>query len=193
MPDLQKIYYNLAKTKLRTPIIWYRHKQIRQHDTMLASYPRSGNTWLRFLLFNLLSGYSADFETINRPDSFVPELHDFNQAPTPLEGNGRLIKTHEPFRSTYQHAIYLVRDPRDVAISEYFFLKRKGIEYPDFDHFLTHVLSGKVNWFGSWSQHVNSWLVAQQGHKARILVIKYEYIHATTTQNLALILTLLNI
>lgn len=193
MPIIHNLYYSLAKTNLRSPLVWYRHLQIQQNDVMIASYPRSGNTWLRFLLFELLAGCSADFETINQADSFVPELRNLSQAPTPLPGNGRLIKTHEPFRSEYQNAIYLVRDPRDVAISEYYFLKRKGIEYASFDHFLTQFLRGKVNGFGSWSQHVNSWFTSQQLGKARILVIKYEDLHAVTAQTLEQVLAFLNL
>lgn len=193
MPGINNFYYSLSKTKLRNPLTWYRHLQIQQSDTMLASYPRSGNTWLRFLLFELLAGYPASFETINRADSAVPELRNLRHAPTSLDGNGRLIKTHEPFRKEYQRAIYLVRDPRDVAISEYYFLKYKGIEFLSFDHYLTHFLKGKVNGFGNWLHHVNSWLTAKQKNEARILVIKYEEIQGSTQQTLFQILDFLNL
>lgn len=193
MPTIQTVYYSLAKTRLRVPLTWYRHLQIHQNDVLLASYPRSGNTWLRFLLYELLTGVQADFETINRADSAVPEIGKVRNAPALLPGNGRIIKTHEPFRKEYKRAIYLVRDPRDVAISEFYFLKGKGINYRSFNLFLTDFLNGKANGYGCWKQHVQSWFNAKQENKAQILVAKYEELQANPKDTLSQITEFLGI
>src|SRR5215469_11705139 len=86
-------------------------------DVFLVSYPRSGNTWTRFLLGNLIDQkIPVSFSNI---ESRIPEIY-FNpdrflrQLPRP-----RMLKSHECFQPHYPHVIYIVRDPRDVAISFY--------------------------------------------------------------------------
>jgi hypothetical protein len=37
-------------------IVWARHRDVTSGHVFLASYPSSGNTWLRFLLFGILTG-----------------------------------------------------------------------------------------------------------------------------------------
>jgi len=84
-------------------------------DVFLVSYPRSGNTWTRFLLGNLID--QKDPLTFSNIESRIPEIYFNNdrflrQLPRP-----RLLKSHECFQPHYPHVIYIVRDPRDVEIS----------------------------------------------------------------------------
>ena len=174
MSTMRKFRHSLSRTSARRPVVWYRHRWLKAEDVLLASYPRSGNTWLRFLLFELLTGQPATFETINRPDSPVPDILDYRQSPPLLPGGGRLVKTHEPYRRDYRKAIYLVRDVRDVVSSEYNYLRRLGIHFTSFDAFLALFLKGKVNGYGSWDRHVCSWLEAERVNRGNILVVKYE-------------------
>jgi len=46
-------------------LIWLRHRGIDRTGLMVASYPRSGNTWLRFLLTNSYRK-SAGFDNVNQ-------------------------------------------------------------------------------------------------------------------------------
>src|SRR5215472_10086604 len=86
-------------------------------DTFIVSYPRSGNTWTRFLIANLLHPDEpvtfANIETII-PDTSALSSRALKRVPRP-----RLIKTHEYFEPRYRKVIYLVRDPRDMAVSLY--------------------------------------------------------------------------
>src|SRR5580658_693434 len=65
-------------------------------DIFLVSYPRSGNTWTRFLLGNLI--YQDDPVTFSNIESRIPEIY-FNydrflrQLPRP-----RMLKSHECFQ-----------------------------------------------------------------------------------------------
>src|SRR5207253_5494584 len=86
-------------------------------DVFLVSYPRSGNTWTRFLIGNLLS--------INEPVNFanieskIPEIYNNPNRKLRRLPRPRIIKSHEVFDPRYKKVIYIVRDPRDVAVSYY--------------------------------------------------------------------------
>ena len=52
------------------PVV-YRHATVSRRDTFLASYPKSGNTWLKFMLTYLLSGREADFDSDSTAVSYT--------------------------------------------------------------------------------------------------------------------------
>ena len=68
---VRRLRFRAARTPLRAPFAWWRHRDIKPDDVFLASFERSGSTWLRFLLCELLTGDSAAFERIN---SVIPEM-----------------------------------------------------------------------------------------------------------------------
>src|SRR5437763_867640 len=74
-----------------------RHLGLRPPDTVLVSYPKSGNTWMRFILAPLCAGREVDFESVQR---VVPSLGQ-HRCGTREDRGWRLVKSHEPFRSTY--------------------------------------------------------------------------------------------
>jgi hypothetical protein len=152
-------------------LAWIRHRRLIPADVFVASYPRSGNTWLRFMLFEILLGQSPSF---NHVDKVVPDIGKQDKASPVLPHGGRLIKTHEPYRPEYAKAIYLVRDARDVALSEFAYQKALGLAEDDFDQFLTRFLRGTVNPFGSWAAHVDSWMKAKDEGRAEILLLRFD-------------------
>src|SRR5688572_26204499 len=87
---MQQVRYRLSKSPIRVPYNWLRHRRLRSADAFLASYPRSGSTWTRFLLFELLTGTPADFTPVIRTIQYIGDHHD---SPALLPGGGRLIKT----------------------------------------------------------------------------------------------------
>src|SRR5579859_8166001 len=95
-------------------------------DTFLVSFPRSGNTWTRFLVCNLVNPDSpVDFAHL---ESRIPEIYDTTDRDLRAFTRPRIIKSHECFDPRYRKIIYIVRDPRDVVISYYEFqLKRRVI------------------------------------------------------------------
>ena len=52
----KKFRRKFAGTVLRTPLIWWRHRGLEPSDMFFAAYPKSGTTWARFVLFEMLSG-----------------------------------------------------------------------------------------------------------------------------------------
>jgi hypothetical protein len=151
----------------RPPIIY-------PDDRFLVSYPRSGNTWLRYLVANLLAP-DADWNETNL-QGIVPDMYDrtFPQTDYPRP---RYIKSHEPFMEEYPRVLMLYRDGRDVAASYHDFLRKvRGREF-SFDEFLDELCEGKLA-YGSWHEHIQSWM--DREHRVPFLAIGYEDMCADT-------------
>ena len=150
-----------------------RHYTVFPDDTFLVSYPKSGNTWVRFLLANLLyPNETVGFANINRllPAPGVLSKRFLRRLPRP-----RILKSHETFDPRFRKIIYLVRDPRDVAVSEYHFdLKKRYIE-PDvtLEQFVKRFIAGETSSYGSWWEHAAGWIAARHGNPA-FLLVRYE-------------------
>lgn len=191
--------------------------------TWLVSYPRSGNTWVRLALhaalhpegqpgFDALTDYGRstisrrlieDEIGIDSGELTGGELArlraDFHEAMFQTAGSPALVKVHDRwdgslFTARLTHAaIYLVRDPRDVAISWAAF-KGKSVDWAigflaDTD---AHVGRRKgairpalPEALGSWSDHVRSWLDCAP---FSVVTVRYEDLLADTAGQLAVIL-----
>ena len=163
----------------------------------LASYPRSGNTWLRYLIANAFLG------TFDRPDDvarIVPDADagtvDTGDLPEPFA----IVKTHRHYRSDLYNGIradgviYLVRHPVDVMQSVLRYAVMAGFSQPEnhktqsFDEtvrdWVRRYLAsegwprGLENGFGSWRTNVTSWAIEPVPYPR--LVLRYEDIVADT-------------
>lgn len=191
MSFLRVLRRKASRTSLRVPIVWYRHRGLNPKDAFVASYPRSGSTWLRFLLLELLTqADGAGFENVNQ---MIPDVGGQAGSPPLLGGGGRLIKTHEAWRTEYGRAVYLVRDLRDVVISEFEYENANERIAEDFDAFVMLSLEGRVNGYGSWKDHVASWVESPLAIDGRLLVVKFEQMKAHTEDTLAEILEFLGV
>lgn len=192
MLTVKKIHYRIAKTPLRSIVVWLRHRGLNPNDVYLAAYPRSGSTWIKFMLFEILSGQNASFRN---SDIAIPHVGNHNKALPLLPGENRLIKTHEPYHNVYRKAVYIVRDVRDVALSEYAHRKWRGVEDEDFNVYLINFLEGKTHGFGfgSWANHVNSWLSAHATQAKDILIIKFEDMRHKTEEMISKIIDFLGV
>jgi len=189
MPLLRRLRHEVAKSSFRTPLVWIRHQSLKASDVFFASYPRSGSTWLRFLLYDSLLGESSGFSSVNQA---IPDVK-FHKAGLPLmPGAGRLIKTHEIFHPEYRKAVYLVRDPRDVALSEYAYQTALGLVDLDLDHYLQKFVTQGVNPFASWRVHVESWLSAPLDRE-QLLVLRFEDLRADPLKAVVQVATFLGL
>lgn len=142
-------------------------------DRFLVSYPKSGNTWLRFLIANLLYPETpANFANIYAlvPDPERTEKRTFDRMPRP-----RVIKNHYCFDPRFQKVVYIVRDPRDVAISQYHFQRKRGVIADDYSLtlYVERFIAGEVCPYGSWATNVASWLSTRE-RDPRFLLVRYE-------------------
>jgi len=163
-------------------------------DTFIVSYPRSGNTWTRFLLANLVfADKTVDFTNIEKliPDTTSQSNLTLKRTPRP-----RIIKTHEYFDHRYPKTAYIVRDPRDVALSYYEF-HRKYMHIDDnvgLEEFVDGFVSGRLmsaGW-GTWGENVASWVYAR-GNSPSFLLLSYEEMRRNTLRELARLATFMGI
>jgi hypothetical protein len=161
-------------------------------DVFLVSFPKSGNTWTRFLVANLVyPSRRASFGNLHKliPDPQATTKRDFDRAPRP-----RIIKSHECFDPRYPRVIYIVRDPRDVVISQYHYHRKcRRIEdnYP-LENFVERFLAGQTCPHGSWGENVGSWMMARR-NRPEFLLLRYEDLLAETCRELAKVVSFLGI
>jgi len=151
-------------------------------DTFLVSFPRSGNTWTRFLVCNLLDPeHPVSFAEL---ETRIPEIYFVPDRVLRRCARPRVIKSHECFDPRYPKVIYIVRDPRDVLISYYEFQLKKGAitdECTLEEFSLGFMRSAVQPKFGSWRDHVVSWTGTRQGD-SNFLLLRYEDMLAHTQQ-----------
>lgn len=192
----------------------------------LASYPKSGNTWMRVLLANYLgdSAQPADINAIEGgpisssrdwfdqatgvraaalPPAVVERLRPevYREAARSISETMR-VKAHDAYVLTdtgaplfpsdaSRGAVYLVRDPRDVAVSSAHHagtdVHAAALRLNDPGNTLARksVSRQLPQRMGTWSNHVRSW-VDQEA--IPVLVVRYEDLLADTSATFASVL-----
>jgi hypothetical protein len=147
----------------------YQPCQIAEDNIFLVSYPKSGNTWVRFLIANLLKPESVEIINFHNVHSYCPEWES-NQAINKNSNSSYIWKSHQQFNRLFPRVIYIVRDARDVYVSYYHYLKSKLPPQWSFREFLENYEYP----YGRWSNHVSSWLRGKAEEPKNFLMIRYE-------------------
>jgi hypothetical protein len=163
-------------------------------DVFLVSYFRSGSTWSRFLVGNLIQqDEPISFANVER---LVPLIYVFPDRV--LRRLPRVLKSHECFDPRYPRVVYIVRDPRDVAVSFYYYnLKVRVIpEGYSMDQFVDRFLAANVvdyaDLVGCWQDHVLSWVRLRAGTPG-FRLLRYEDLLADPARELTNLASFLGI
>jgi hypothetical protein len=83
-----------------------RNLAVYSDDTFVVSYPRSGNTWTRFLIANLVfPSENVSFLNIERP---IPDTSSQSNRALKRIPRPRIIKSHQYFDPRYRRVLYIV-------------------------------------------------------------------------------------
>ncbi len=168
---------------------WEECRKLRQADCVIVSFGKSGRTWLRVMLsrfYQIKYGLSQrsflGFDNFHRKNAAIP----------------RIFFTHDNYIKDYtghadskvdfygKRVVLLARDPRDVAVSQFFQwkhrmrpVKKTLNQYPAhnanisvFD-FVTHPDAGLprvINFMNDWAR--------EMPHIGHMLVVRYEDMRA---------------
>jgi Sulfotransferase domain len=170
--------------------------------TYIAAFPKSGITYLNFILFHVLFESLRDVGKID--SDYIFDLHEvLHRVPLPSDAP-HYVKVHFaytpgiPLRDRAARAVYLLRDPIDVMMSIWDFKHLVGEdglldvspaqEAVKFQQFCQHWLTtgGAIYPFaGSWRNNVSSWLDQTE---LPLLVVRYEQLRTQPFEQLRRIL-----
>jgi len=129
----------------------------------LASFPRSGNTWVRNIFYEVFGLKSGTWDVndkgrVLQPECFSKPIVKTHMLPSQLMHDGDDKKV-----------IYLVRDGRDAMVSISHHRSDFVVPGSDFlDNMQEAILAQKGSYFGGWSENVERWMERAD------LVIRYE-------------------
>ncbi|XP_018571408.1 estrogen sulfotransferase-like [Anoplophora glabripennis] len=180
------VYKDMIQRVLEAPV--------RQDDTWLVSFPRTGSTWCQEMIW--IIGNNLDFETAKNTlqqfraplieasaslytfadlfkENFTDSVEYVNNFPSP-----RFIKTHLTYRllpseirKVKPKIIYLMRNPKDVCVSYYFHCKVLHGFNVDFELFCELFLNNAVCYGGIFDHYMEFW---NMRHESNILILRYE-------------------
>ncbi len=178
---------------------WEEYRRLRRADAVVVSYGKSGRTWLRMLLsrwFQLRYGLPPQallgFDNFHRADPRIPRIF-FTHDNYLRDWTGH----RDDRRDFYdRRTVLLVRDPRDVAVSQFFQwkyrmrpakkrLNRYPLEEVDLWTFVMGPagLPRVVDFLNAWARELP--------RMHQLLLLRYEDMRADTAGELARVLTFL--
>ena len=151
----------------------------RRDDVFIIAHLRSGSTWVRTMLANLMQpDANSDPDVFNRliPASSIHNIREVWALPSP-----RVLTSHTSYLPGLPKVVYLVRDGRDTLVSYYHYtIHRRARLDPsyvstadiDFPTFFERYYQGDYRHI--WHQHVESWLTRGRLLGDRMMVVRFE-------------------
>ncbi|XP_047169095.1 cytosolic sulfotransferase 15-like [Vigna umbellata] len=172
-----------------------KHFNGKDSDVFVASFPKSGTTWLKALTFVIINHQRfSSFEhhplLSSNPHELVsfPEFilsHDLDDQILSLSNMSepRLLATHLPFPSLPKSItksnckiIYICRNPFDTFVSAWeFFTKKSSVSSPalTFEEAFEKYCNGIMG-FGPWWSHMLGYWNESITRPNKVLFLKYE-------------------
>lgn len=146
---------------------------IDESKILLFGYPKSGNTWLRFLLYNyrnlLLNPNSIETITYDRLNTLQNNIMDRGTTFFPEFGFPFFYRTHKIYKKSYNlfdQKIFIHRNPLDTLISSYYFYRDREVPFSDdpldvrcklhdINFYVMYKISNWINFYTVSMQHAD--------------------------------------
>ncbi|KAK4420504.1 Cytosolic sulfotransferase 12 [Sesamum alatum] len=117
-----------------------KHFQPLPSDIILASFPKTGTTWLKALLYSIVNRSSRHRLTVDNPHTIIPTLeYDIygtshaSAMPSSINHSRRILSTHIPYQilaktldSSECRVVYVTRNPKDTLVSTWHFINKSN-------------------------------------------------------------------
>ncbi|MBA0732192.1 hypothetical protein Gogos_016298 [Gossypium gossypioides] len=176
-------------------LMWIQdHFKPRPTDIFLASFPKSGTTWLKALIFAIVNrtryGFADHPLLTTGPHDCFPflyaHLYEKDRSRFDLDGfpSPRLLSSHIPYTSlpnsmtdsqSYRF-IYICRDPKDVLVSKWLFMNKlrpKELAPISLEEAFELFCQG-ISHYGPYWDHVLGYWKANLETPEKVLFLKYE-------------------
>ena len=173
---------------------------LRATDVFVASYPKSGPTWMQHIVHTLATNGASPLSHISDACPFYDVDATWSDGDGAVLGEEvcskhaklgrRIFNTHlrwEMMPKSHEGAryVYMIRRPADACVSFFHHLCHQAEEdggfVGSFEEFAKEWTGGRAL-FGSWSAHIKSWLGSDGKSCAatdpRVLVVSYEELKA---------------
>lgn len=185
----------VGRSALSTYMSSSENKTIHEtNDVFLISFPKCGRTWLKVMMTKALASHFGieDVNTLNLPRMSricpgIPKIRDSHEDSPHWKTPAQLSTTKEQFKG--KKVIFLIRDIRDLVVSNYFQMSRRENGYSgDLSSFL-HEQIGSVD---TMIAYYNIWY-ANRDIPSGFLLVRYEDLHSCPQRELGKILSFIGI
>lgn len=171
-----------------------RLKAKNQSEFFLISYPKCGRTWLRLMLgrvfqthFGLTDTNLLELHELGQLHPNIPKIWVSHDDKPQWKKPEELVISKEEYKD--KKVILLVRDPRDVVVSNYFQKTKRREAY---DGNLSDYLHEPLGSFDTILKFYNIW-ADNRTVPQKFLLVRYEDIHNDSQSELGLILEFLGL
>ena len=183
-----RVLEGLIVPEYTTPYSYYlsRTLETRAGDICFVSFPRSGSTWLSYILLLIVGDGEEPVGTLWRNTPWVASAWPYRWSRAVLDRlpAPRLFRSHMPYhmalggepRKCPCKYVYIARNPKDVAVSYYHFERGKewaGGYLGSWSDWLEMFVDGRVQ-RGDWFDHVLGWWSNRDAENIHFL--KYEHL-----------------
>ena len=140
---------------------------------LFSGYPKSGNTWTRFLIYNyrnLLLNPDEEYTiSYDRLNDLQNNIMDRGTTFLPLNNFPFVYRTHKIYNKSYDlfdKRIFIHRNPLDTLISSYYFYKNRNVPFlddpknireklNDIDFYVMYKLNSWINFYNISLKHAD--------------------------------------